>query len=44
VNEFLEEISSFYEIVVFTASLPNYANMILDMIDKDNFITHRLYR
>lgn len=34
----------FYEIIVFTAAIPEYADWIIDSIDPDRCITHRLYR
>ena len=36
--------SEFYEIVVFTAGMPDYANWVLDNLDKHKFITSRLFR
>lgn len=36
--------AQFYEIVIFTAALPEYANFILDIIDKSKIISYRLYR
>lgn len=44
VHQFLEELSQFYEIVVFTASVKDYADFILDQVDERGFIKHRLYR
>ena len=41
---FLNELSEYFEIVVFTAAMPDYADWILDNIDRKNSITHRLYR
>ena len=41
---FLAELSEYYEIVVFTAAMPDYADWILNNIDPDGFISHRLYR
>jgi CTD small phosphatase-like protein 2 len=44
-EEFLRELSPYYEIVIFTASVREYADEILDMIDKEKkWIQHRLYR
>jgi CTD small phosphatase-like protein 2 len=43
-EEFLVEASKFYEIVIFTAALPAYADFILNIIDKQKVISHRLYR
>jgi len=42
--KFLYEMKHFYEIVVFTAAIPEYADWIIDSIDPDKCITHRLYR
>ena len=43
--EFLEEISKFYEIIIFTSSPKEYADDILDKIDKKGeLISHRLYK
>ncbi|OQR72928.1 CTD small phosphatase protein 2-like [Tropilaelaps mercedesae] len=45
VKPFLNAISHWYEIVVFTASLPFYADGILDDLDpKGEIFHHRLYR
>lgn len=41
---FLAYLASFYEIVVFTSSLNTYADPILDKLDPNGYITHRLYR
>jgi len=41
---FLSEVSKYYEIVVFTAAMQEYADWVLDNIDKDHHISHRLYR
>mmetsp|Transcript_26192 Transcript_26192/g.26079 ORF Transcript_26192/g.26079 Transcript_26192/m.26079 type:complete len:252 (+) Transcript_26192:21-776(+) len=43
--EFLERVSQFFEVVVFTASESPYANMVIDRFDPDQkYIHHRLYR
>lgn len=44
VYEFLLKMSKFYEIVIFTASVPQYANPLLNILDKNKCITHRLFR
>jgi CTD small phosphatase-like protein 2 len=41
---FLQELSKYYEIVVFTAAMPDYADWILDNVDRQKVIKHRLYR
>ncbi|CAK78867.1 unnamed protein product (macronuclear) [Paramecium tetraurelia] len=43
-QQFLKDMSKFYEIVIFTAAQQDYADFILDLIDEDKSITHRLYR
>ncbi|EGR33782.1 NLI interacting factor-like phosphatase family protein, putative [Ichthyophthirius multifiliis] len=43
--ECLQELSKYYEIVVFTASHSCYANVVLDYLDpKGQYISYRLYR
>ena len=45
VVNFLEEISSLYEIIIFTSSPKSYADSILNKIDVDNkFFSYRLYK
>jgi len=44
VDEFLSELSSLYEIIIFTASISEYANPLLDLLDKKKCIKHRLFR
>lgn len=44
VDEFLESISKEFEIVVFTAGLKEYASLVLDKIDRNGVISHRLFR
>ena len=42
---FLEEVSKFYEIIIFTSSQKKYADKILDKIDTNgNIFSHRLYK
>ena len=43
-REFLENVSTIFEIVVFTASLSEYANPVLDFVDKNKKCNFRLYR
>ncbi|MCQ2818594.1 MAG: HAD family hydrolase [archaeon] len=44
-SEFLEELSKYYEIVIFTAATKDYADKVIKFIDQnDEFISHRLYR
>jgi len=44
VDEFLMRLSKIYEIVVFTASLPKYANPVLDKLDVNGVVDWRLFR
>ena len=44
VQEFLERMSKKFELVIFTASIPNYANKLLDKIDKMGYVPFRLFR
>lgn len=44
VNEFLCEMAKHYEIVVYTASLSKYADPLLDQLDPQGLIQHRLFR
>jgi TFIIF-interacting CTD phosphatase-like protein len=36
--------AKFYEIVIFTAALQDYADQVIDQIDVNKNIKHRLYR
>ena len=36
--------SQLYEIVIFTAAMQDYADWVLDSIDKEKRISYRLYR
>ena len=44
--QFLKDMSQLYEIVIFTAAAQDYADFILNYIDRDaiKYINHRLYR
>jgi len=44
VDEFITEMSKYFELVVFTASVPKYADPVLDVLDPERLIKHRLYR
>ena len=45
VSEFLEELSEYYELIVFTGSNQEHANSLIDAIEEDNiFFEHRFYR
>eukprot|EP01017_Pseudomicrothorax_dubius_P032039 TRINITY_DN4154_c0_g1_i10.p1 TRINITY_DN4154_c0_g1~~TRINITY_DN4154_c0_g1_i10.p1 ORF type:complete len:147 (+),score=37.38 TRINITY_DN4154_c0_g1_i10:57-497(+) len=42
--EFLREMYEYYEIVVFTAAMQDYADWVLNNLDTNNYISYRLYR
>ena len=44
VDEFLRKMATMYEIVIFTASIPQYANPLLDILDTNRIISYRLFR
>jgi Dullard-like phosphatase family protein len=44
VDEFLAECAKHYEVVVFTASLAKYADPLLDQLDPNHYVAHRLFR
>ena len=44
VEEFLEKMSKRFELVIFTASISNYANPLLNVIDKMGYVPFRLFR
>lgn len=43
-DEFLREMGKHYEIAIFTASLNNYADPVIDAIDSDRNVKYRLFR
>ena len=43
-DEFLKEISEYYDIIVFTASVSEYASPLLDKLDQNNYLSGRLFR
>jgi len=42
--EFVEEMSKYYEVVIFTAGTKDYADYALNFVDPRKRISHRLYR
>jgi len=44
VDNFMQRIGELYEVVIFTASLPQYADPLLDILDIHQVIKHRLFR
>jgi Dullard-like phosphatase family protein len=43
-QNFIKEVSKYFEVVIFTAALKDYADYILDRLDTEKSVTHRLYR
>ena len=43
-HKFLREMAEYYEVVIFTAAMQDYADWVLNEIDKKKYISHRLYR
>ena len=44
VNEFLKQMAKYYTVCIFTAAMQDYADWVLDSIDKPKHISYRLYR
>lgn len=44
VHKFLEEMNKYYEIVIFTAAIQDYADWAISQIDPNGYIKYRLYR
>ena len=44
VDEFLSEISPYYEIIIFTASISQYASPLIDLVDKNKKVSGRMFR
>lgn len=44
VDEFLQKVGQWYEVVVFTASVLKYGNPLLDKLDIHHVVHHRLFR
>ena len=44
VIEFMKEMSSYYEIIIYTASISDYASKLLDELDKYKVVSKRYYR
>lgn len=44
VDVFLERVLARFEVVIFTASLPSYADPVINFLDLNGRIKHRLYR
>ena len=45
VNEFLDEVGKFYELILFTTATQDYADLLIDEVEEDKiYFDHRLYR
>lgn len=44
VDEFLKRVNQLYEVVVFTASVAKYGDPLLNRLDPQNLVHHRLFR
>ena len=44
VHKFLKEMGKYFEIIIFTAAQQDYADWILNRLDKGKDVSHRLYR
>jgi RNA polymerase II subunit A small phosphatase-like protein len=42
--DFLRKISKYFEVVIFTASVANYADPLIDKLDVDNYGFFKLFR
>ena len=43
-KEFIDELSEYFEIVIFTAAKQDYADIVIDGVDTSNKVSARLYR
>ena len=44
VDEFLQEVSNYFDVYVFTASMEEYASPVIDLIDKNNIVKGKFFR
>lgn len=44
VDEFLQTMAQFYEVIIYTASLSKYADPLMDMMDPERYCAARLFR
>jgi len=44
VEDFLQKVCEMFEVIIYTASLRNYADLVIDKLDPKNKISFRLYR
>ena len=43
-DEFIKDLAQYYELVVYTAQLPTYADPIMERLDPQRLVQYRLYR
>ncbi|KAG7670085.1 hypothetical protein Ndes2526B_g06470 [Nannochloris sp. 'desiccata'] len=43
-DEFIKDLSQYFELVVYTSQLPTYADPIMDRLDPQRLVQYRLYR
>ena len=45
ITEFLDEMDKYYELIIFTGSIEDYANLLIDAIEENKiYFEHRLFR
>ena len=45
INEFLDEVGKYYELILFTTATQDYADVLIDAVEEDKiYFDHRLYR
>ena len=45
INDFLEQVGKYYELIVFTTATQDYADLLIDAVEEDKiYFDHRLYR
>ena len=45
INEFLDEVGKYYELIIFTTATQEYADTLIDAVEEDKiYFDHRLYR
>ena len=45
INEFLDEVGKYYELIIFTTATQDYADILIDAVEEDKiYFDHRLYR
>ena len=44
ITEFLDEMDKYYELIIFTGSIEDYANLLIDAIEENKiYFKHRLF-